>query len=349
MFRNLTMLVLVVASFAGGTFAAPPTSLPIRSLTVLGDSFSDQGNLFAATSFLGAGVGLPGLPDAQHYFHGRFSNGPNYVDFLAQKFGFAMTPSIGGGSNFAYGGARTTYNIVELPSPPSFPGYPVDAFPWALDDETEAFLEQAPSKAADPTALFVVFSGANDLADVFLLHHDPAATIATTVEGIRQAILAFQAAGGRTVLVPNVPNLGVIPLVTRNGPGVSLAARNLSLAYNVALAKMLDTIVGIDIVRFDTFEFITDVVANPSKYGFTNATQPCYSGFVTPDPTATECSDPDAHVFWDGEHPTTKLHAVIADLLYESVLLCQSRGGATAGTTASDRARFVSRCNVSAH
>jgi len=282
--------VFLLAWMCCGALAAPVTTLPIRSMYVLGDSLSDQGNLLAATTALGAPSNQPGLPDQLHYFHGRFSNGFNYIDALAKLLGISVTPSLAGGTNFSFGGARTDYNVVEQPFGP----YPPDAFPWSLSQETEAFIAQAGNRRADPTALFVVFSGSNDLADVLALQLNPATTIATAVEGIRQAILAFKVAGARTILVPNVPNLGKVPLVTRRGPAASAFATALSAQYNAALDAMLNTIEDVNIVRFDTFAFITDVVDNPAAYGFINSTQPCYSGFVAPDPTATECADPEA-------------------------------------------------------
>ena len=334
--------VLVLLSCSA--FGAPVTPLPIRSMYVLGDSLSDQGNLLAATTALGAPSQQPGLPDPTHYFQGRFSNGGNYVDALAAKLGIAVVPSLAGGTNFAFGGARTDYNVVEQPFGP----YPADAFPWSLSQETEAFLAQSEGGEAKPTALFVVFSGSNDLADVLALRLDPATTIAITVEGIRDAILAFKSAGARTILVPNAPNLGKVPLVTVRGPQAVAFATALSLQYNAALEAMLETIEDVNIVRFDTFAFITDVVDHPAKYGFTNSTQPCYSGFVVPDPAATECADPDAHVFWDGEHPTSKLYAVLADELYASVLRCEAVGHGRRGSSGDDGAATtsISRCLV---
>lgn len=341
-------LMFVFAWISCSALAAPVTRLPIKSMYVLGDSLSDQGNLLAATTALGAPSHLPGLPDELHYFQGRFSNGVNYVDALAQKLGISVTPSLAGGTNFAFGGARTTYSVVEQP----FGAYPQGAFPWSLNAETDAFIAQVGNRQADPTALFVVFSGSNDLADVLSLGLNPATTIAATIEGIRQAILAFKAAGARTILVPNLPNLGKIPSVTRNGPAVATFATALSAQYNAALDAMLDTIEDVNILRFDTFAFITDVVDNPAAYGFTNATQPCYSGFVTPDPTATECADPDAHVFWDVEHPTTKFFSLLAEELYTSVLQCRAAGNRDAGDVDvdyADRHGFVSHCRVNAH
>jgi phospholipase/lecithinase/hemolysin len=334
--------VLVLLSC--GAFAASVSTLPIRSMYVLGDSLSDQGNLLAATTALGASSQQPGLPDPTHYFQGRFSNGGNYVDALAARLGVAVLPSLAGGTNFAFGGARTDYNVVEQPCGP----YPADAFPWSLRQESEAFLAHAQKRRTNPTALFVVFSGSNDLADVLALRLDPATTIAITVEGIRDAILAFKSAGALSILVPNAPNLGKVPLVAARGPQAVAFATALSLQYNAALEAMLETIGDVNIVRFDTFAFITDVVDHPAKYGFTNSTEPCYSGFIVPDPAATECPDPDAHVFWDGEHPTSKLYAVLADELYTSVLRCEAVGHGRRGSTGDDDAVItsVSRCLV---
>ena len=340
--------VFLLAWMCCGALAAPVTTLPIRSMYVLGDSLSDQGNLLAATTALGAPSNQPGLPDQLHYFHGRFSNGFNYIDALAKLLGISVTPSLAGGTNFSFGGARTDYNVVEQPFGP----YPPDAFPWSLSQETDAFVAQAGNRRADPTALFVVFSGSNDLADVLALQLNPATTIATAVEGIRQAILAFKVAGARTILVPNVPNLGKVPLVTRRGPAASAFATALSAQYNAALDAMLNTIEDVNIVRFDTFAFITDVVDNPAAYGFINSTQPCYSGFVAPDPTATECADPDAHVFWDGEHPTSRLYTLLAEEFYASVLQCQAAGkghSADGDDEAADQRGFVSHCRVNVH
>lgn len=343
--RLACALMFVFAWMSCSVLAAPVTTLPIKVMYVLGDSLSDQGNLLAATTALGAPSHQPGVPDQLHYFEGRFSNGVNYVDALAEKLGISVMPSLAGGTNFAFGGARTTYNVVEQPFGP----YPQGAFPWSLNAETAAFVAQAGNRQADPTVLFVVFSGSNDLADVLSLRLSPATTIATTVDGIRQAILAFKAAGARTILVPNLPDLGKIPLVTQNGPAVAAFATALSEQYNAALDAMLDTIEGVNIIRFDTFAFITDVVDNPTAYGFTNSTDACYSGFVTPDPTATECADPDAHVFWDGEHPTSKLYSLLADELYASVLQCQAARNGRASDVDDDAHGFVSHCGVNAH
>jgi outer membrane lipase/esterase len=317
---------------------------------VLGDSLSDQGNLFFATSDLGQPLNLPALPAADHYYMGRFSNGENYAGLLAQKLGLALSASELGGGNYAFGGARTDYNTVESRPgvPPPLPNgvYPVGAYPWSLDLQREAFLGDA-TRHADPKGLYVVFSGSNDLSDALIaavfLHQDPKPTIAKAVQGIRDVIDAFEKAGARNVLVLNIPNLGVVPSVTRFGPAVSGLATALSQQFNAALAAMLATVTGTNIIAFDTYSFLNDVVAHPGSYGFTNVTQPCYSGYVEPNPNGTVCAEPDEYAFWDIEHPTTRFHAILADELYTSVLDCEAKQGGNSDTAS---ARFTSRCAV---
>jgi outer membrane lipase/esterase len=335
--RTAYLFALLFSFFVPPTFA-DHTTVKFKHMFVLGDSLSDQGNLFFATSNLGPAFNLLPIPAADHYYRGRFSNGENYAGLLAQKLGFTLTPSELGGSNYAFGGSRTDYNRVEyrpgVPPPPPSSGssssdgvYPIGAYPWSLDLQREAFLGDV-KRHADPKGLYVVFAGSNDLADALtafvFLHQDPTPTIAKAVQGIKNVITAFETAGARTVLVPNMPNLGVVPSVTRFGPVVAGLATALSQQFNAALGAMLTAITDTNIIVFDTYSFLNSIVAHPGNYGLTNVTEPCYSGFVDPNPNGTVCAEPDKYAFWDIEHPTTRFHAILADELHASVLHCEA-------------------------
>src|SRR3984957_13841874 len=66
---------------------------------VLGDSLSDVGNVYIATK---------GTKPASPYVGGQFSNGPIWVQDLAARLGLpALTPSLAGGSDYAFGHATT--------------------------------------------------------------------------------------------------------------------------------------------------------------------------------------------------------------------------------------------------
>jgi outer membrane lipase/esterase len=309
LYRVMLLLVLALLPIPPGFVSAAP----FTGMYVLGDSLSDQGNLFAATSVLGPPLGRPPIPAADHYFSGRFSNGEVYAGVLAQGLGLSLGPSLAGGNNFAFGGTRTNYNIVEGPT-----GYPPGAAPWTLDLQRQAFDERADTVGADPHALYVVFSGSNDLGDI--LRRNPAASFPVTVGGILAVIESFIAAGAETILWLNVPDLGVAPRIAALGPAASAAASGLAQQFNAAMNEALDDVTGARIIRFDTFGFIRDVVAHPAQYGLTDVNGVCFPGFVDPAPGVSECSNPDEFLFWDADHPTRRFHALLAGELLAAVV-----------------------------
>lgn len=329
------LLVLALAS------PLQATGSGFSNMYVLGDSLSDQGNLFAATQlFTGSAIGIP---RADHYEDGRFSNGEIYADVLARELDVLLTPSyLSTGNNFAFGGTRTDYNTVEVkfekPEPFDLLDqgelFPRGLAPWTLNRQREAFND---SNVDDTGGLYVVFSGSNDLVDIievvlfglvpegqtdeqFIL-----SSLASVNEGIRSVIEAFVDAGAQEILVPNMPNLGVVPGFTAYGDVVSGLAARLSAMYNMLflqpmLAEFEDKV---NIIPLDTYGVLTGIVNEVNNtpggaYGFTNATMPCYTGFVGPLDDGTECDNPEEYVFWDFEHPTTTLHALLAEVTLAS-------------------------------
>ena len=111
--KILRTTVGLLLMFFGASVLADEPTLKFRHMFVLGDSLSDQGNLFSATTALADTFNLPPIPASDHYYRGRFSNGENYAGLLATKLGFTLTPSQLGGGNYAFGGARADYNRVD--------------------------------------------------------------------------------------------------------------------------------------------------------------------------------------------------------------------------------------------
>src|ERR1700679_1974888 len=73
----------------------------VTGIVSFGDSLTDVGNYYAATGDVSPPSGL-------HYDNGRFSNGLNWVEYLAKDLGVpAPTASTSGGTDYAYGGATT--------------------------------------------------------------------------------------------------------------------------------------------------------------------------------------------------------------------------------------------------
>jgi phospholipase/lecithinase/hemolysin len=275
-------------------------------LTVFGDSLADAGNIFLFTS----GTFPPSPPYAQ-----RLSNGPTAVEVLAAEIGLPLTPSLAGGRDYAYGGAETgtgnffgVYPLVPpiinqiFSGPPNFPATGTLA-------QVQGF-----NGTLAPNGLTVLWAGPNDIFAAVFTGQDPAAAVAPAIGNLAQEIGLLYAAGASTILVPNMPNLGLIPFGLASGNSAGLTA--LTVAFNTLLGQTLaqieGSLPGVNIVEFDTFGFVDAAIANPAAYGFTNVTDPCFDG-------VNVCANPDQYIFWDTVHPTARSHQLLGDAFAAAV------------------------------
>jgi phospholipase/lecithinase/hemolysin len=109
-----------------------------------------------------------------------------------------------------------------------------------------------------------------------------------------------------------LPDVGKAPSVTVFGPAAAAAASALATAYNTALEADLSGLItaGASLSYLDAFSLVDAAVANPGAFGLSNVTDPCYVGPLTGG--GTVCATPDQYLFWDGDHPTTAAHAIVA-------------------------------------
>jgi len=266
----------------------PVPTGPFTQIVVFGDSLSDSGNLLATFSI------VPQAP----YVDGRLSNGPVWVERIATRFGVTARPSFRGGTNFAYGAANSGLGQGQSYGLPLGPNV----------------RQQITLYHGQPlgTELFVVWGGAKDLFDV--LNGECTDTPEAIAENIALAVAALYDRGGRWFLVPNLPDLGLVPRY-RNGARQQRATE-LSLGVNAALAARLDdleTRPDIRIWRPDIAAMFEEMIASPPE-GVTNVTDPAwtggYFGFSEGDVLA---ANPDEYIFWDDVHPTRIGHQILAD------------------------------------
>ena len=289
---------------------APALALaaPITSLVVVGDSLSDDGNGFILT-----GGTFPPPP----YDQGG-SNGPVAVEYLASALGLPLAPSAAGGTNYAVLGAAT--GAVEIPLLAPLTTENVVALQYgqpalegtSLLTQTLGVLSLGP---LDPNALFFVWGGANDLAI------DPSlATAGDALNNLATIISALYFSGARQFLVPNLPDLSLTPF----GLSLTQAERDglqaLTIGFNAGLAGAVTGLSGlpdIEIESFDTFGLFSAILANPSAFGFTNISTPCFTGNLQNG--GSVCADPSSYLFWDSVHPTTAAHQVLGSAFAASV------------------------------
>jgi phospholipase/lecithinase/hemolysin len=242
---------------------------------------------------------------------GRFTNGLNYIDYLSASLNLTVTPFlVDGGSNYATGGARTDSASIG--------GIPLG--PFSLLDQRNNYLTNVDPSGIDPDTLHVVWGGSNDLTDIVeTVIADPTfdalSAIEDTITDIVDIIDSLAAADARSILVPNVPNLGLVPLITDTNGSVPVdEATLLSALFNTGLADALDGLGALypdtTLFEFDVFGLLTDAYSNPETYDFVNVTEGCYSLLAISG--GTTCANPDEYLSWDGFHPTTKAHELLA-------------------------------------
>jgi phospholipase/lecithinase/hemolysin len=255
--------------------AAPTFASPITQIVAFGDSLSDTGNDLIA-------FGSPQPP----YYQGRFSNGPNWIDDLAGKFGVAdPQPSLAGGTNYAYGGAAATSVPTGVPD---------------ITQQVSQYLTTSPT--ANPNALDTVLMGAND----FFGGVTDASAVASAVNS---ALTSLVNAGAKNILVSYLPPQGVTPDIQSQGPAAVAAIDALDVAFNNDISA--DVIAlraanpGINLSVLDLYSLTNQAIADPSAYGLTDTTD---EGINAPPGTNLN-----TYLFWDDVHPTAAGHALIAD------------------------------------
>lgn len=304
---------------------SPLAAAPFRSIIVIGDSLSDTGNISHATA------PLPGkaVPLSPPYFNGHFSNGPMWIEALGEALGLQVVSSAAGGTNFAFGGAKTGPDIHDLYQRDIGIVIPSLRSQVTLFRLTDLFaptlLDPLHFDQAPADALYVVWGGANDLREMVVEGTQgatPAHIADDVVSNLVAIIRELQDNGAVYFLVPNLPNLGRTPQFVALGPAAVQLATELSTAFNTALAIALDNLentLPIHIARLDIEAHLDEATANPQRFGLTNVTEACLDG----DPKTvvfdggTVCANPDGYLFWDAiGHPTAVTHALIADFAF---------------------------------
>jgi phospholipase/lecithinase/hemolysin len=293
MTRHLTLRAIATAAAASLGLAVgnaqalaevPPAPL-FDGLIVIGDSLSDDGNLFKASGF-------PPAP----YFDGRFSNGPVAVEYLAQGLGLSKDT---GYVNLAIGGARTGMDGNAGPN-------------TGMTAQLSGLLAATP--ALSSSALYVVWGGANDL------RADPS-SVQSTILNLREIVVDLYAAGARNFLLPNLPDLGLTPEALDSPiPGASDGASFISMAFNDGLAASYAGLAAQwtdeTFYMFDAMAAQRAIVFGAPGNGFTDVSSRCLDTRVNP---PTLCAMPETYLYWDNIHPTAAAHQILGAQMLAAV------------------------------
>ncbi|MGE5245292.1 MAG: SGNH/GDSL hydrolase family protein [Betaproteobacteria bacterium] len=304
------MLLLGCLSLTLPAGDQPAAQARYSRIVVFGTSLSDPGNAFALVGgtntppdYLTDPFLVPSAPYARGGHH--FTNGATWVEQLARPLGLAGTvrPAFlasSGASNYAVGAARAYDDGVNVD----------------LSVQVTAFLQQF-GGSAPSDALYAIEMGGNDIRDALVAYSnglDGGAILTAALTSIAGHIGTLYAAGARDFLVWNAPNVGLTPAIRALdalNPGVAAFGQLLTQTFDAQLAVLLNqlsALPGIRIVRFDAYQLLSDIVADPGGFGMTDVTTAC----ITPGDPPFTCQTPDQFLFWDGIHPTKATHAIIA-------------------------------------
>lgn len=198
----------------------------------------------------------------------------------------------------------------------------------------------------DPEALYVIQFGGNDIRDAIerffqVIGSNPDDPNIFN-EASQEAGLIIQAAvtanielivklhnngnGARHFLVVNAPNLGLTPAIQGLGSQAAFIANIISGSYNDGLdigVGAVTSLPGISTNYLDLFSLLTSIVEDPRSFGIKNAQSPCLTYTPAADGSLkaySYCRKPNKYLFWDGIHPTAKIHKIVgetAESIYE--------------------------------
>ena len=317
--KALTAAVLL-ASLPAATHANPYTQL-----VIFGDSLSDSGQF--------PDSGGPAFPNGGNRFTNR--TGPNFnsTEYFAavstQRLGahlglqtlpstpYLLQPVTGNpdGTNYAVGGYRTgqilssitTLSETVIPVGEPGAGTVLRSRPGYL----------AEFGRADANALYYINGGGNDVLQGFIIDQ---ASAASAAKSLVDGVSALQRAGARTIIVSDLPDVGMTPAGFASGNRATWS--NGASLFNDALTSQLSALGG-NVIRLNYRGLLSEVQADLAAFGFdplVAQTNVCFSGSsCLADPTwglGGTSPNPNKLLFNDGVHPTAAVQQITADYTY---------------------------------
>jgi thermolabile hemolysin len=271
------------------------------SLYVFGDSLS---------AITGGGVlGLPNPPSDYfngrfsngRFSNGRFSNGRVWVEYLADEQGIGFDTN----KNYALFG-QTSQQVSNTIS--SHFSAPADA----------------------STSLFIVWSVSSDCFFNFIFHTNDLSAwnngISNSMSSLTGIIDLLYNDGARTLIMPNAVDVtkgpAFIDAYTNSSDAALLdfvhaEVQQLNTAFATAIQQGRARHPDLTIYAPDLYAQFAFLVTHPALYGLTKTQVDALD-----DPALTDKSfaGPGAdYLFWDGLHPTTKVHGFIANVVQELI------------------------------
>jgi len=267
-------------------------STDISNLVAFGDSLSDNGNLFKL-------IGSPPPPA----WEGRSSNGPVYVEQLAQLLNVPL-------DDLAVAAAEASDS-----SPPVLVN-PVthNPLPINLSNQVAEYIAQLNGAGAPAGTTALINIGTNDYQGFFasFLTNGPLPSslaisnfVANVVGSVENAIEALTSVGVEKIELFTLPDFGITPAAQL--AGVAAFAHALDDANNAVLEQMAANHPNLHIV--DDFQLNEALFADPRSFGFIDPLTVPWVNLLAAHSTQFA---PNEVAFFDQIHPTAAAHGILA-------------------------------------
>jgi phospholipase/lecithinase/hemolysin len=293
-------------------FSSFVSATTLNKFVVFGDSLSDNGNLYEYMKHQ--------LPISPPYYEGRFTNGPVWIEKLAEHYyGDLLNEHL---FDYAFAGSGVSESEEEEDD-----DFEAGAL-FNLKREVDSYLLSHHEKAEQET-LFVIWMGSNNY---IALPDDPEKTVLAVNDGIQKEIERLVARGGKHFMLLTVPDLGRTPGAVEFD-SVSFLT-DLTNQHNAMIKSRFDQLQtkypDVEWIFFDVNQIFLSALNHPEEYGFYNTTDTCYESAMVQPSSKTVLrmaasihpkmnANPhacDGYLFFDIIHPTARAHAYIADEAY---------------------------------
>ncbi|CEP15517.1 hypothetical protein [Parasitella parasitica] len=268
------MRLSVIASLVA--LSASAVSATVDKIVVFADSYTDDGNDYSHSKF----------PPSPPYYEGRFSNGPTWLEHVAETVSIPV-------ENHGYGGATTDNADVYS----EFNG-------WTVPGLKQQVSTLKSNGTAD--SLYVIEIAYNDLNSIINPDQYKVVNKNLTYEKVGQNVVSAVKDIVTKYKAKEFAFFNVAPF--DKWPVIKDAdkpkAKKLIDDYNKYIEAEIKKLGNINSKFYDLHEWLLEQIANPAPLGLSVTNGPCVWGIGN----TTACSDTDKHFFWDSYHPEAKVH-----------------------------------------
>lgn len=324
-----------------------------NTISNFGDSLSDIGNKHMITvEMSNKTLGKIGIRAPEPYSNGHFSNGPVWTEYLAEFLAMPMPTRGHGkivsnvilknqdnklviyhyksaallGTNWAVGGAMSGMgDFIDIDATKGFTAYSgLDV----LSNSGQQIKQRIANKGKfNGNELISYMSGTNNLW--FSLFGDLNQTGDKAASYAISDIKSLINAGAKHILVANIPNFINAPWFADKQTATAQFIQSYNQTLKIRLEKLAASHPNINIFYCDTFDLYNKVINDVKNHGkyrdanlnitITNVTDSAYNYT-----TGSVIAQPNHNLFWDGLHPTTAMHKIIAKHAADLIKLGES-------------------------